>query len=79
MKARTFTSKIYRCSLNEDGSTTCTLIEVKDITLSDLSINVHHVNSFVCSYVRTNRSSGHYIVETSYNKGRVMCFANITV
>lgn len=79
MKARTFTNKIYRCSLNEDGTTICTLIEVKDITLSDLYININQVNSFVCAYVRTNRSSGHYIVETSYNKGRVMCFANITV
>lgn len=78
MKTRTFTSKIYRSSLNEDGSTICTLIEVKDITLSDLSININQVNSFVCAYIRSNRSSGDYFVETSYNKGRVMCFANIS-
>lgn len=79
MKARTFTNKIYRWSITEDGTSICTLIEVKDITLSDFSINVNQVNSFVCAYVRTNRSSGDYFVETSYNKGRVMCFANITV
>lgn len=79
MKPRTFTSKIYRRSFNEDGTSICTLLEVRDITLSDLSINVHQVNSFVCAYVRSNRSCGDYIVETSYNKGRVMCFANIMI
>ena len=77
MKTRTFTSKIYRCSLNPDGSTICALLEVKDITLSDLSIRVNHVNSFVCAYVRSTRSNGHYFVETSYNRGRVMCCANV--
>lgn len=79
MKARTFTNKIYRCSLNEDGTTICNLLEVRDITLTDLYIRVHQVNAFVCAYVRSTRSNGHYIVETSYNKGRVMCFANLDV
>lgn len=78
MKARTFTNKIYRWSITDDGTSICTLIEAKDITLSDLSIDIHKVNSFVCAYVRSNRSSGQYFVETSYNKGRVMCFSNIS-
>ena len=78
MKARTFTNKIYRWSIIEDGTSICTLLEVRKITVSDLSINVHQVNSFVCGYVRSSRSSGHYFVETSYNDGRVMCFANIS-
>ena len=77
MKTRTFTSKIYRRSLNPDGSTICILLEVRDITLSDLSICVNDVNSFVCAYVRGSRSNGRYFVETSYNKGRVMCFADV--
>ena len=77
MKTRTFTSKIYRCSANPDGSAISVLLEVKDITLSDLSIRVNHVNAFVCAYVRSTRSNGHYFVETSYNKGRVMCFSNV--
>lgn len=78
MKARTFTNKIYRWTITEDGTSICTLLEVRNITVSDLSVNVHQVNSFVCGYVRSSRSSGQYFVETSYNNGRVMCFANIS-
>lgn len=72
MKTRTFTTKIYRCSLEPCGGIVALLLESKDITVSDMSISVQQVNSFMRTYFRDALKRGRYLVQTSCNRGRVL-------
>lgn len=72
MKTRTFTTKIYRCSLEPYGGMVALLLESKDTTVSDMSISVQQVNSFMRTYVRNIQKRGRYLVQTSCNRGHVL-------
>ena len=73
MKTRTFTTRFYRCNRQVDGSLISNLLQSEDTTVSDMSITIQQVNSFMRTYVRTNFSRGCYLVQTSCNHGRVLC------
>ena len=72
MKIFTFTTKIYRCRLEDCGEIICEFLESRKTTVSDTSIGVREVNSFYRAYVRNYLPRGSYLVQTTCKNGRYL-------